>query len=316
MRTGCRVALVLAALLGCSDSGGSKTRIVLAIGSDYAVPSELDSVSVLVTVSGKSSSRDISLTGNETGKDKLPVYLDIVPPSNNQAERFEVKVTGKRNGQLVVTQEAQLSFLAGESRVLTIFLGHACSGVACQANFTCSAGQCQPVQIVTSTLPTYDPNHLPPPSAPDGGAIGIDGGAIDGLHGGVDGVTTVDSGAIDGVTDVAIADASLDQPLSSPTTDAELVFLDAGIAPVGGAGGTTSTGSGGSGSGGAGGATGSGGLTGTAATGLVGGLVTVGDPVLKSSSGVRLVEHGLEFTPTVCGQIGGKTVCVSGGIRP
>lgn len=52
-----------------------------------------------------------------------------------------------------------------------------------------------------------------------------------------------------------------------------------------------------------------------AAATLTGGIVTVSNGVL-STSNVRLVEHGLEYTQTTCGMVGTQNVCVTGGIRP
>ncbi len=52
-----------------------------------------------------------------------------------------------------------------------------------------------------------------------------------------------------------------------------------------------------------------------AAVTLSGGIVTVSDGVL-STSNVRLVEHGLEYTQTTCGTVGSQKICVTGGIRP
>jgi len=48
---------------------------------------------------------------------------------------------------------------------------------------------------------------------------------------------------------------------------------------------------------------------------LTGGLVTLANGVL-SAGNVHLVEHGLEHTPTTCGMLSGKQVCVTGGVRP
>ena len=52
-----------------------------------------------------------------------------------------------------------------------------------------------------------------------------------------------------------------------------------------------------------------------AAAAISGGIVTVSDGVLETSS-VRLVDHGLEYTQTTCGTVGTQKVCVTGGIRP
>jgi hypothetical protein len=52
-----------------------------------------------------------------------------------------------------------------------------------------------------------------------------------------------------------------------------------------------------------------------AAAKLTGGVVTVGTPVLRNTN-VRLVEHGLEYTASMCAMVQSKMICVSGGIRP
>jgi hypothetical protein len=52
-----------------------------------------------------------------------------------------------------------------------------------------------------------------------------------------------------------------------------------------------------------------------AAARLSGGIVTVSDGVLSTST-VRLVQHGFEYTQTTCGTVGSQKVCVTGGIRP
>jgi hypothetical protein len=52
-----------------------------------------------------------------------------------------------------------------------------------------------------------------------------------------------------------------------------------------------------------------------AAATLSGALMSVSDGVLTDNK-VRLVEHGLEFAPAVCGTVAGQKICVSGGIRP
>jgi hypothetical protein len=49
---------------------------------------------------------------------------------------------------------------------------------------------------------------------------------------------------------------------------------------------------------------------------LVGSVVTVSNGTLAASNGIRLVEHGLEYTATSCAMVGNQKVCVSGGVRP
>jgi hypothetical protein len=47
---------------------------------------------------------------------------------------------------------------------------------------------------------------------------------------------------------------------------------------------------------------------------LQGGLVSVG--AASADGSIRLVDHGFEMLPTLCAEVNGETVCVSGGVRP
>lgn len=49
---------------------------------------------------------------------------------------------------------------------------------------------------------------------------------------------------------------------------------------------------------------------------VTGGVVGSGGELQSSSGAVRLVEHGFEYGPRVCGTANGKPVCVTGSIGP
>jgi hypothetical protein len=238
---------LLGGLAACS-SQESNTKIVVAVWSDLTVPTEIDSIHIDVT--GPTSSRTGSFplaTGNQTGNSKPLVVLALAPP-DNQDLSFAVTASGflGNNPNPVVSQKAIVSFLHGQSRVLTLFLGRACP-----------RGLCNQLDVDPRTLPVYDPKALPSP--PDAGAgprldSGVDGVAAD--RGGAE-TSTVDATAEGGQTGDSAADKPADLPVSTPDSGAGDGGGDTGTGGTGGSGGTGGTtgstgGTGGSGVGGSG----------------------------------------------------------------
>jgi hypothetical protein len=187
---------VLAIVLAPGCKSQDNTKIVVAVWSDLVVPTELDTVRIDVTgPTGKSSDSFPLTTGAGPGKTKLPVELALVPTGAKNAT-FTVTAVGLHNQTEIVTQTARVSFVSGQALLLKLFLGRACAGMTCPAEYTCSAGSCgQPVAV--ATLPPYDPSKplvgpdaavsadTAPPSdarvldvsAPD--SRGIDTGSVD-----------------------------------------------------------------------------------------------------------------------------------------
>jgi hypothetical protein len=199
------LALSCGLALGCSSSPGSDTEMVVMVWSDLAVPTELDNVRVEIT--GQTATRSLSYpltAGTENGKTKLPLQISLVP-GNDQQLAFDVKVTGLLNGNIVVSQEASSSCILRQRRVLTLFLGRSCVNTSCGSGLTCVGGNCASIVVSPSTLPVYDPNHLPSPSDASVPALvdagsGAEGGGGRADDGGLDVGTTPPQGG-DGSAD-------------------------------------------------------------------------------------------------------------------
>ena len=177
-----RAFLLLAIALAPACKRQDNTKIVVAVWSDLAVPTESDTIRIEVAGPNGNTSDSFRLTaGAEPGKTKLPAVLELVPLAAKNAT-FTVKATGQLGMADLVSQSARVSFVSGQALLLKLFLGGACKGASCGADFTCSAGACsQPVAL--ATLPAFDPRQLlVPPDAgagPDSPAATETGGTID-----------------------------------------------------------------------------------------------------------------------------------------
>jgi sulfatase modifying factor 1 len=142
------------ALVAACKSSNDGTKIVVAVWSDLAVPTEVDSVHIKVTGPTSSSENTFTLNASgASGKTKLPVELELVPDAASNAT-FTVTAVGMLGHTELVGQSARVSFVSGKSLLLRLFLGRACEGVTCSPSFTCALGTCdQPIEV--PTLPPY-----------------------------------------------------------------------------------------------------------------------------------------------------------------
>ena len=192
------LALGMVLAPACKDQ--DNTKIVVAVWSDLAVPSELDSVRIDVAGPTSSGSKTFPLTAGG-GTNKLPVQLELVPLDAKDAT-FTVKATGTG----LVTQSARVSFVAGQSLLLKLFLAQSCKPLTCVGDTTCAAGACtQPIAV--ASLPPYDPSQ--PLSPPDAGTRSDSGTFTDG---GSHEAGTPDLGAIDvAAIDAVIVDLAMER---------------------------------------------------------------------------------------------------------
>ena len=170
------LAFVIALVPACKSTQDN-TKIVVAVWSDLTISTELDSIQIDVTGPTGNSSDTFALTaGGEAGKTKPSAVLELVPMGAKNAT-FTVTATGLHGQTAIVSQTARVSFVAGQSLLLTLFLGRDCQGMVCPVDYTCAAGACtQPV--VMTNLPPYVPNK--PFATVDGSAAIHDvGGAFD-----------------------------------------------------------------------------------------------------------------------------------------
>ena len=155
----------------------------------------------------------------EDGRLEWPWLLALTPADDDADREFEVTATARdAAGDFVAQVRAITHFVKSEKRTLTLMLEDACIGVrGCDAEQTCSAGECQSAIIDPTTLPPYDAEAIP-----DGVVVGPrDSDA------GKDGSTTLPptlpmDGGKDAETplDGAVRDAQVD-PGCEPNPDLE-----------------------------------------------------------------------------------------------
>jgi hypothetical protein len=153
-RRGLLLVLLLAA---CKER--TPTQIVLAVLTDLAVPTELDSVSIKVEHRGKLQV-DVShpLTPMAAGAITLPATLVLLPGSD-LSQPVLIKIAGKRGISLVAERLAQLRFSEGRAPLVRLALLRRCSGVTCATGLSCGEQGCASIELDPSQLPDYTPEE-------------------------------------------------------------------------------------------------------------------------------------------------------------
>jgi hypothetical protein len=205
MRRGLWMLAAAAGLLGACSNKSSNTKIMVVVWSNLAVPTEIDTIRVAVIGSSTPQSVDFPLTaGNESGKTKLPVVLELVSPDDKAGE-FEVVATGLEANNPVVSQAARLSFDPGLAHVLTLFLDGRCRYEACAGG-----DSADPVPVDVNRLPIYDPTAAF--VRPDAGTSGPRDASGD----------SAETGSVDLVADLPqFGDVALDNPVVAPDAGRE-----------------------------------------------------------------------------------------------
>jgi Sushi repeat (SCR repeat) len=311
MRRACwTLALLCWGASGCSDQG-SDTEMVVVVWSDFAVPTEIDEVTLQVKGTETATASFRPSPSTVAGKSQL-IQVSLVPTHLDRLA-FELVVTGSLGDATVARQEVRSSCIAHERRWLTLFLGRDCRYIA-------------PVEVAPGTLATDLPG-VPacPPTRSDGGT---DGGA-EAIDADRDARVATDAGVLDSpVVDLPPRDldptGTPDTSISigeTPGLDAQAERVGAGGSEGGGAGGAGGTiagtggtahaggfdgavvGTGGMGfTGGAGGAVVSTGGTGGVLVGTGGAVVGTGG---TGDAGATGGAGGTSTTPAVeCPQLG------------
>jgi len=307
-RSPLRIAVLLA-VGGCQ--GNQRTELVVEVGSNLAVPGELDKVEVAVTANGKKQFLPCSLIGDC----KLPWDVGVVEPTAG-AGNIEIVAKGYRSNSPVVDETAVLSFVEGKSMLLKLYLAAECRVDPCENTAqTCTrGGACVEKVRKPTDLTPFVPAAVGGSGgsggaisnggsgsggvAGNGGGTGSGGASVSGGTSGGGGGTSGGSGGSAGSSDAGVPDvpgAQADAPGGG--TDGGGGRIGGASGSGGAAGGSTSRGGAGGGDarvpdapgaqpdapiggtgGGAGGVTSSGGVTSTGggkntggATGLGGG---------------------------------------------
>jgi hypothetical protein len=177
MRAATFSACALGLLLSVAACTPDRTMLVVRVQSNIGVPSDMNSVRVVVNHAGHLiQDLPFSLEAGAQGTHTLPLQVGLLSPSGGGAD-VEITVNGLLGSTLVVSQDAVTSFVKGKSLVLDMFLAAECENFDCQdPNKTCTKGQvCVAKNRAADTLPVFDP-HPPHPST-DSGAGDGEGGA-------------------------------------------------------------------------------------------------------------------------------------------
>jgi hypothetical protein len=167
-----------AALGAACTSTQPVTEIVLEIGTNIPVPSEMDGLSITISTEAHPNffSKTYSLVA---GPDQvtLPSRMTLAPSSTG--ETITVKVDGLLQTALIVSRTAIATFVQDKSMLLRINLLRECAGTTCPLSQTCvSGGQCSDA---TTTLTPFDPSKAPPDRDAGAPSAGKDGPSADGM---------------------------------------------------------------------------------------------------------------------------------------
>ena len=167
-----RALLLVLALSACSTK--QRTALVVEVDSNLAVPGQIDRIEIAVTAAGKTQRLPYSLTGGYV----LPLRTGLVESQENIGT-VDIVATGLLGSTLVVSQEAIVSFVEGQTRLLKLFLAAECVGNPCaDSNKTCTQnGVCIDKARPPTSLVPFDPSKLE--KKRDAGADASDGGRTD-----------------------------------------------------------------------------------------------------------------------------------------
>ena len=176
MAAGLGVAAALLAV-GC----GSPSEIVIVVGAEPGLA--VDHLRIVAESAGRNAR--VEHAPRAPGAAAAPWTLGV---SGRAGEELAVRVTATTGGG-VIEASARARFVAGDRRVLYVYLAAACLDVACPERMTCdfASGACVDDERPTCELPPAFPQGPPPACVeppPDGGApdgqvdAGQDGGGI------------------------------------------------------------------------------------------------------------------------------------------
>ncbi len=158
------------ALAGCH--GGPPSEIVVVVDTNLSA-ADLDEVVISVT---GSQTQTVDVPLNAAGAPVFPLTLGLVPASDTGT--VTVSAIGKRQGTIVVQQQAQTGFVDGAEKMLALDLLDECVGIPCDSTalpMTCKAGACASAVVPSYALSSWTgvapPRPGPSPVTPVGGSV-------------------------------------------------------------------------------------------------------------------------------------------------
>lgn len=182
------LAALVFAFVVCGCSAEPLTQVMLVVGTDYAVPTEVSQFSVVAS----GPNMQIQTAGAMlTSPADLPQTLGLVH-EGGELGPVDVSVSAMMADTAVVERRLSFNFQQGRTLELRIDLLQSCAGVSCGVTETCQDGTCRPVDVDPSELTAWTGQPSPAdsgisPDAGDAGDAGTPGdagdGAIDGAPG-------------------------------------------------------------------------------------------------------------------------------------
>jgi hypothetical protein len=178
-----RVALLLCGLLlalGCGQDIHPLTQLVLVADTDIQA---LDQVVFEISSEAQGSRTAQASRVGQSGPSYVSVVHEVGPLGP-----VTVSARGLRQGAVLVQRTQRVSFVAGQTRVVPLWLLASCQNVVCAQEQTCSASGCTPLDLPAAELPewTGEPPGLGSTGLGDAGSA--DAGAPN-LEAGADGET-------------------------------------------------------------------------------------------------------------------------------
>lgn len=172
-------ALLVAAscvVVGCDDAE-SHGELVVAIGTDMAMPQQIDNVYVQVQMRGLTVFDAMYAVGAGNEDSMIPATLTLV--SGSRRDPVTIRVSGQKRGKWRTYREATTTVPTDRSALLRMPVQWLCDGSAkavtfrdqsgvtqirmlsaCDEGNTCVAGKCKPSLIESPTLPDFEPKDV------------------------------------------------------------------------------------------------------------------------------------------------------------
>ncbi len=168
LRTLLVVHFALFGLVGCGDA----TEVLVVTDSDLTVPTQLDTLETVVMSPGGTMQRSMA----DLNTQGLPRTLSLIHEGDGPLGPFDVSVSGRLGGSVVVSRQAAFTFVQGERRVLLMHLVASCRTNSCSGAQTCTENGCRSIDVPESDLLPWTGS---PPTLEGGGGT-PDGGTPDG----------------------------------------------------------------------------------------------------------------------------------------
>jgi hypothetical protein len=175
--------LALAPALVVAGCAASRTELVVVVDTDFTLPSEVDAFHITVTRPNGTMADEMQVV---TGRADMPLTLGVVADGDALGP-IDVVAEALHGGTHVVSRNARVTLVRGETRVLIMYLVRACVAQTCPSDQTCTEHGCAPRMVGdlprwTGTAPRLGDDAGLHDAGPHDGGIGLDGNTPDAAH--------------------------------------------------------------------------------------------------------------------------------------